>query len=126
MTLLIKFIRIYTPFICTLASLIGGLLFSEDSSGESSIYILATLSGSSILVTLYMFVTSLRMCIWFKLNLLCLFLIQLCGLGYNYFDIDTSLYVWVGSLFAGFGIIFFLIFKIFYKVTSLFLCIDRY
>lgn len=90
-----------------------------------AIYLMATLTGNSVLVDLYMFATSMRMCVWYKLNLLCLLLIQLCGLMYNYYDIDTSLYLWAVVLPSAMGILFFLIFRIFYNVTRLFGCNRR-
>ena len=90
-----------------------------------AIYLMATLTGNSVLVDLYMFATSMRMCIWYKLNLLCLLLIQISSLMYNYYNLDTSLYLWVTVLFAAIGIVFFLIFRIFYNVTRLFGCSRR-
>lgn len=125
MRLLIRFIRIYTPFICTVIALLNGVLFMKGVTELPAIYLMATLTGNSVLVDLYMFVTSMRMCIWYKLNLLCLLLIQLCGLTYNYYDIDTSLYLWVVILLSAMGILFFLIFRIFYNVTRLFGCSHR-
>lgn len=92
----------------------------------SLINLLAAVSGNSIIVVLYMFATSMRMCIWYKLNLLCLLLTQICGLMYNYYDIDTSLYLWVVVLLSTMGVMFFLIFRIFYNVTRLFGCNRRY
>ena len=126
MRLLIRFIRIYTPFICTVMALLNGVLFMKGATGIPLIDLLATVSGNSIIVVLYMFVTSMRMCIWYKLNLLCLLLTQICGLMYNYYDIDTSLYLWVVVLLSAMGVMFFLIFRIFYNVTRLFGCNRRY
>lgn len=126
MLLLIRFIRIYAPFVCTLATLINGVIFVKGFTDCSEVYVLSAFAGSSIFVTAYMFVTSFRMCKWYKLNLLCLLLTQLCSIAYNYLDIDTSLYLWVVTLLSGLGIMLFLIFRIFYKVTNLFLCIGRY
>lgn len=123
---LIRFIRIYTPFICTVMALLNGVLFMKGATGIPLIDLLATVSGNSIIVVLYMFVTSMRMCIWYKLNLLCLLLTQICGLMYNYYDIDTSLYLWVVVLLSAMGVMFFLIFRIFYNVTRLFGCNRRY
>lgn len=123
---LIRFIRIYTPFICTVMALLNGVLFMKGATGIPLIDLLATVSGNSIIVVLYMFVTSMRMCIWYKLNLLCLLLTQICGLMYNYYDIDTSLYLWVVVLLSAMGVMFFLIFRIFYNVTCLFGCNRRY
>lgn len=126
MRLLIRFIRIYTPFICTVMALVNGVLFMGGVTELPAIYLMATLTGNSVLVDLYMFATSMRMCIWYKLNLLCLLLIQICGLLYNYYDIDTSLYLWVVVLLSAMGILFFLIFRIFYNVTRLFGCNRRH
>ena len=123
---LIRFIRIYTPFICTVMALLNGVLFMKGATGIPLIDLLATVSGNSIIVVLYMFVTSMRMCIWYKMNLFCLLLTQICGLMYNYFDIDTSLYLWVVVLLSAMGVMFFLIFRIFYNVTRLFGCNRRY
>lgn len=97
----------------------------KGETGLPDVYLLATFTGNSALVDLYMLATSIRMCIWYKLNLLCLFLIQICGMLYNYYDIGTSLYLWVVVLLAAMGIFFFLVFRIFYSVTRLFGCNRR-
>lgn len=125
MRLLIRLIRIYTPFICTFMALLNGVYFIRGVQDTSSIYLMATLTGNSVLVDLYILATSMRMCIWYKLNLLCLLFIQISGLLYNYCDIDTSLYLWIVVLFAAMGILFFLVFRIFYNVTHLFGCSRR-
>ena len=120
--MMLRLIRIYTPFFCTLMALLNGVLFIKGETEIPAIHMLASVSGSSIVMVLYMFATSLRMCIWYKLNLLCLLILQLCGLMYNYYGIDASIYLWSVVLISGLGIIFFLMFKIFYRVTSVFGC----
>ena len=125
MKTLIKLIRIYTPFICTLAALLNGVLYLEEIPCTPALYLMATLTGNSVLINLYILVTSLRMCIWYKLNLICLLMIQICGLLYSYCGIAEAPYLWAVVLFAIAGILFFLIFKIFYRVTRLFGCIRR-
>ena len=119
MRLLIRLIRIYTPFICTVMALLNGVLFMRGENEIPLVDLLATVSGNSIVVILYMFATSMRMCIWYKLNLLCLLLIQICGLLYNYYGIDTSLYLWAVVLLSVMGVLFFLIFRVLYNVTRL-------
>lgn len=126
MKALVRFIRIYTPLICTIMVLINGLLISRGNIPEDFIFLSSATTGHSILVIMYFFVTTLRMCIWYRLNLLCLLLIQLCGIAYNYMNIEFSLYVNALVLLSILGILFFLIFKVFYKVTGLLLCIHRY
>lgn len=106
-------------------ALVNGVLFMGGITELPAIYLMATLTGNSVLVVLYMMATSMRMCVWYRLNLFCLLLIQICGLLYNYYDIDTSLYLWTVVLLAALGIVFFLIFRIFYNVTRLFGCNRR-
>lgn len=126
MKMLLRFVRVYTPFICTSMALVNGVLFIRGVESIPLIYLLSTISGNSILVTLYMMATSLRMCIWYKLNLLCLLIIQISGLLYTYFTIDDSLYMWVVTSLAAMGVMFFLVFRLFYTVTRSFGCTRKY
>ena len=113
---MIRFIRIYTPFVITLFTLANASLLLIGGNVSEIDYLFAIISGNSILLTAYMYSVSLRMCIWYKLNLLCLLLTQLSSLLYNYLEIDNSLYLWTIILFCSLGLICFLIFKKCYKV----------
>lgn len=126
MKMLLRFVRVYTPFICTSMALVNGVLFIRGVESIPLIYLLSTIAGNSILVTLYMMATSLRMCIWYKLNLLCLLIIQISGLLYTYFTIDDSLYMWVVTLLSAMGVLCFLIFRLFYTVTRSFGCTRKH
>lgn len=112
------FIRIYTPFICTIAAHINGVCFLFGNIHQDTIFLFSTISGNSILVNLYMFVNSLRMCIWYKLNILCLLLIHITSILYNYLNISDSVYLEIVVLLSSLGILFFLIFKTSYKVIE--------
>lgn len=125
MRLLIKFIRVYTPFICLIATFINAVYCVRGIWYSPAIYLLASASGSSVLVIAYMFVTSFRMCKWFKGSLVCLLLTQILGIGYTYFGIEETLYAWLVLAFSAMGITCFLMFRIFYKVTSLLTCVGR-
>lgn len=116
---MIRFIRIYTPFIITLFTLVNSVLFLINEDTIQFAYLLGIISGNSILLTAYMYCVSLRMCIWYKLNLLCLLLTQTLSLAYNYLEIDNALYLWTIILFCSFGIVCFLIFKKCYKVETI-------
>lgn len=116
---MIRFIRIYTPFIMTLFTLINALVFLYELDTPDIEYLFAIMTGNSILLTAYMYCVSLRMCIWYKLNLLCLLLTQVLSLAYNYLEIDNALYLWTIILFCSFGIVCFLIFKKCYKVETI-------
>lgn len=111
-----RFIRIYTPFVITLFTLVNALIFLCEVNTPDIEYVFAILTGNSLLLTWYMYSVSRRMCIWYKLNLLCLFLTQLLSLTYNYLEINNSLYLWIIILFCSIGIMCLLIFKKCYRV----------
>ena len=60
--------------------LLSGVLFIKGVTGPPAIYLMATLIGNSVLVDLYMFATSMRMCVWYKLNYR-IFLIVILSIG---------------------------------------------
>lgn len=124
--ILIRLIRIYTPFICTLMTLLNGVYFIMGGTENRLIYITSALTGNSMLVILYMLFTSMRMCIWYKMNLICLLLVQAIGILYDFTGMEFSTYLLSVVLLSVLGVICFLIFRIFYRVTSLFLCTNRY
>lgn len=119
MRVLIKLIRLYTPFICTIMALLNGVLFLNGLTELPTIHLMATLTGNSVLIDVYMLTASLRMCIWYKINVVCLLFIQICGLMYNYCDMDLSLYAWVVILVSMAGILSFLVFRILHRVMRL-------
>lgn len=121
-----RLIRVYTPFVCTFNALMNGVQLCNNEVDDGQYFLSAAYFGYSIIVVAYFFVTSLRMCVWYHLNLVCLLLVQFCGIAYSYLYIDFALYLDLVFLFSIFGILFFFIFKVFYKVTSTYLCIDRY
>lgn len=123
---LIRLIRIYTPFICTLMALVNGVKLLSDTAIDDFLYMSSATTGFSIIVVTYFFAVSERMCIWYKLNLLCLLGVQLCGIAYNYFGIEVSLYANSIILLSALGVIVFLVFRVFYRVTSLFGCNRRH
>lgn len=120
MTKLIKVIRIYTPFICTVTVLLNGVLFLGGITELSTVYLMATVSGNSILLDLYILATSRGMCIWYKLTVVLLLMVQICGLLYNHFDFKYSLYIWIVILLSLAGVLSFLIFRIIHRVMKIF------
>ena len=126
MILLIRLIRLYTPFICSIMALVNGVLFLDGQKSLPVVYLCAALTGNSVLLDLFMLAASFKMCIWYKLNVICLILIQILGLMYSYFNIVESLYAYAVIVLASMAILAFLIFKILYKVTSTFGCIRRH
>lgn len=66
-----KFIRIYTPFIVTLANLIYGVYYLKETLTEDIAFCINVPFGCSFSFVIYAWAASKRMCIWYKLNLLC-------------------------------------------------------
>lgn len=116
---MIRFIRIYTPFICSIMTLINGVYFLLGGSDNEITYTMSSLTGNSFLIVLYVYCTSLKMCIWYKLNLFCLFLIQTIGLLYEYTNISIYMYFNIVILLSIIGIICFLVFRIFYRTVKI-------
>lgn len=105
-----KFVRIYTPFVCSLAALFQCLLFLSGNTETSVVYFMANITGGSILLDTYIIATSKRMCIWYKLSVYCLMCIHLLGLLYNQFNVDWTLYVWALVALSLIGVLFFMVF----------------
>lgn len=115
---IIRFIRIYTPFILSISTLINTLAFISkiDIIELSVIYIFANITGSSIFVDIYLLRTSRHMCFWYKANIGCLISVHILGLFYNTFYIEDTLYAYSVLVLSIIGIISFLVFKKKYKV----------
>lgn len=114
---MLHFIRVYTPLILSVLALLNAVLFMSEEENCETVYLIANMASSSLLIDIYIFSVSRRMCIWYKLNIICLILIHISGLIYNGAWIDESIYPYIIAVFSAIGIIFFLIFRIFYKTV---------
>ena len=112
---MLHFIRVYTPLILSILALLNAFMFMSKEDNYTLVYLIANTASSSLLIDFYILSVSRRMCIWYKLNILCLILIHISGLLYNGLSIDESIYLYVVAVFSALGIIFFLIFRILYK-----------
>lgn len=119
MHILLRLIRIYTPFICVLTSLIYGVMYLKGVTFENFDYIMSTMTGNSILMVLFMFSCSKTMCIWYKMNLLSLLLIHVTSLLYFYTELPFTLYCYFVILFAAFGLISFIIYRVTVGITKI-------
>lgn len=115
---IIRFIRIYTPFILSISTLINALAFVNkvDEIELSVMYIFANITGSSIFIDIYLLCTSRHMCCWYKMNIFCLIGVHILGLFYSTFGIEETLYAYSVLALSIAGIISFLVFKKKYKV----------
>ena len=91
----VRFVRIYTPFIISVATLLNTILVLFIKSDEllEICYSMANIFGNSFIVDLYFLVCSRKMYIWYKLNILCLSCTHIVGIVYNVLLIDESLYL---------------------------------
>lgn len=112
---MLHFIRVYTPLILSVLALLNAVLFMNEEENCDAVYLIANMASSSLLIDFYIFSVSLRMCIWYKLNILCLILIHISGLLYNGAWIDESIYPYIIAVLSAIGIILFLIFRIWYR-----------
>lgn len=106
-----KFIRIYTPFIVTLANLIYGVYYLKETLTEDIAFCINVPFGCSFSFVIYAWAASKRMCIWYKLNLLCNLLMLVDTVAYYVIDdVDKTTYSYIFVLLATAGLVFFLIF----------------
>lgn len=112
---MLHFIRVYTSLILSVLALLNTILFMSEEENCDAVYLIANMASSSLLIDFYILSVSRRMCIWYKLNILCLILTHISGLLYNGAWIDESIYPYIIAVLSAIGIIFFLIFRIWYK-----------
>lgn len=117
--LLKRLIRIYTPFICTLIALIHGVLFLTDSITDDFQFNASAYFGFSAITVIFFWATANRMCIWWHLNLVCLFLIIVAGLLYYYNVFNFNVYIYTIILLATLGLIFFIIYRVTVGITKI-------
>lgn len=112
MRMLVKLIRIYTPFICTLVALINGVYFMRGGEENTFVFLSSALTGNSIIVDIYMIAMSFRMCFWYKLNIAFLMAVQVIGALYDCLELEFSVYLLIVVLLSTAGVMCFLIFRI--------------
>lgn len=100
--------------VATLLNTILVLFIKSDELLEIC-YSMANIFGNSFIVDLYFLVCSRKMCIWYKLNILCLSGTHIIGIAYNVLLIDESLYLLAVIILSMLGIAFFLIYRKYYK-----------
>lgn len=100
-------IRVFAPFICSLITLIDCVRYFADM-GYS--YILSSIGGYSLIVTLYFLANSKRMCVWYKTNIYCLIAVHIIGLAYYFLPISFTNYLYLLTIVSLVGIISFFIY----------------
>ena len=117
--MILRLIRIYTPFILAIAALIHGVLYFNDYNGI--IYrLLGELTGHSLFVNLYMIASSEKMCKWYKMTIYFLLSIHIIGLFYYCgFIKDIMVVMYLTMVMNIFAVIFFLIYRVTRGITKI-------
>ena len=118
--MIIRLIKIYTPFICAISAIIHGVLFFNGYDGELY-YILNDVTGHSIIVILYILATSQKMCIWYKLTNTLLLLIHVLNIAYSLFKFGYFTAIYASISLNILAVITFLIYRVKIGITK-FLC----
>lgn len=107
----LKLFRVYFPFILTLISFVNVICIWFITQEPSFSLVLSGLFGGSIFLDLYIYVCSLKMCFYYKMNIVCLFLTHLTNILYDYFLFDDTIYLTAIIVLLMIGTICFIIFK---------------
>ena len=117
--MILRLIRIYTPFILALTAIIHGVLFLSNYQGL--LYrIISEFTGHSILIILYILSASKNMCIWYKVTNYLLLSIHIFNLAY-YFDYIESKYslLYISLVLNILALITFLIYRVTKGITKI-------
>lgn len=105
-----RLIRIYTPFIMAVASVIHASLFFFGYEGVAYGNISSTF-GFSILTSIYISATSNRMCFWYKTTNYLLIVVHLVNLIYINTDLSGIVYLYAILIISILSVIAFIIYR---------------
>lgn len=116
--MLARLIRIYTPFVCALSSIIHGVLFLVKYDGFLY-WFLGNLTGHSIFLLSYILATSKRMCIWYKRTVYLLLCINIVNILYHVKLISGLELIYIGLVINIVALITFLIYRVTVGITKI-------
>lgn len=115
-----RLIKIYTPFICAVIAIVHGVMFLFKYK-TTLYYLFSDWTGHSVLLLAYVWATSTRMCLWYKLTVYVLMLTHVVNTLYYYSIIDSSNMIYYGLVLNIFALLTFLIYRVSVGITK-FLC----
>lgn len=110
-----KIIKVYTPLILSFLSLINSIILLTGVNHYFDNLITINLMLGYIFLDLYILSVSRRMCFWYKLNIIFLFLAHISGFICSICNVNIFRYSYVIMTLSSLSIICFLVFKVFYK-----------
>lgn len=105
------FIRMLTPFIISLVDIVNGVMryleYKHDYKFDYRIYeIFSHGAGSSIILILYVLVTSIHMCKYYKSACWCLLILHLQTIAYLYIDLEFMWYLYIVWILSSLSLVF--------------------
>lgn len=122
------FFKVYEPFVYSFCLCVLSITFTIDyfspdefisqADFENRAFILSLLGGCSIITIIRVISYSAGMCKWYMANIVCLLLNNLSGFARYLGLIDSISYMFIATGLSSLGIICFLVFRIFYRITD--------
>lgn len=110
-TKVIILLRIYMPFILTIAALVNILTTCFITQEPSFNFTMSELFGGSIFLDIYMYLCSSKMCFYYKMNIFCLFMTHLTNILYDLLLLNDTIYLTTIIILLMIGTACFIIFK---------------
>jgi hypothetical protein len=114
---MIRFIRLYTPFVLSIMAGVNAILLSYVDNHNAVNYITNIVSGS-ILVDIYFISVSLRTCVWYKMNIVCLILIHITNIIYNEDLISKTMHLNIVTILSVISLIMMMLIRILYNAIK--------
>lgn len=122
------FLKLYDPFVYSLCLCILSITYACDYFSEEPIitqeeydrraFILSLIGGCSLFTIARIISYSSGLCKWYMANIACLLLNNLSGFAKYLNIIDSISYMFIATGLSCAGIICFLVFRIFYRITD--------
>lgn len=121
-------LKLYEPFVCSLCLSILSITFSIDyfqngafisqEDYDKRAMLLSLIGGYSLIGILRMLSCSSGLCFWYMTNLVCLLINNIAGFLFYFGVFSSVVYMFMATGLSCIGVISFLIFKIFYRISS--------
>lgn len=128
-------LKLYEPFIYSLCLSIVTITFSLDyfmdegfisqEKYEKRVFLMSLLGGCSLPTIIRVISYSSGLCKWYMANVFCLLLNNIMGFLFFFNLVDYIIYMFSATGLSCIGIISFLVFRIFYRVTDEVCCHRR-
>lgn len=118
-----KFIKLYTPFLCAIVSIVHIALYFIGYTGNAY-SVMNDLTGHSIIMNIYILIHSKRMCIWYKSANYLLMSIHFVNISYRIGLIPSYYIMYILLLINISALMCWLIFLVTYRTAKI-VCPDR-